>query len=62
MHTYVKTKSEEGLYTVGYWEPTTWDEGYSFSWRALEDFGDEEDARRMVNYLNGGSGELFPRK
>ena len=61
-HTYQRARGED-LWVVGYWEPDRYDDGaQSYSWRTIEDFADEEDARRLVNYLNGGSGALFPRK
>jgi serine phosphatase RsbU (regulator of sigma subunit) len=61
MFTYKKARYES-LYTVGYYEPPANDVEAFHEWRAIEDFGDEEDARRLVNYLNGGTGELFPRR
>lgn len=52
MHTYRKTKDgDDYIYTVGF--------DASSGWVALDDFGDEDDARRLVNYLNGGDGKLF---
>lgn len=62
MFTYIKSKTDE-LYTVGFYRPGAWDDGTpKVEWVAIEDFADEEDARRLVNYLHGGDGGLFPRK
>lgn len=62
MFTYVEDKKEH-LYTVGWYKPDVWDDGLpKRTWVSIEDFADEEDARRLVNYLNGGEGKPFPRK
>lgn len=48
MHTYRKTLEDRHyLYTVGF--ETTKD------WRPIEDFSNENDARSLVNFLNGGT-------
>lgn len=55
MHTYIRSKIDN-VWIVGYYR----DEPYR--WVAFEDFTEEEDARRLVNYLNGGTGDPFPYK
>jgi hypothetical protein len=57
MHVYRKTREgEEWLYTVGYWVHIN--DGDSV-WTPLEDTSKEEEARQLVNYLNGGDGWPF---
>jgi hypothetical protein len=41
-------KSEDGLWTVGFWEYTRCD------WNPIRDFNDEREALEMVSFLNGG--------
>jgi hypothetical protein len=60
MFCYLKSLEEE-LWTVGFYRPNMDHVGPPI-WVSIEDFGDEEDARRLVNYLHGGHGGLFPRK
>jgi hypothetical protein len=53
MHVYRKTKEgTDWLYTVGYFLPDG-------AWVPLEDTSVEEEARALVNYLNGGLGNPF---
>ena len=51
MHTYMK--SEENLWTVGYWAPER--KGDYVKWCALLDFSTESAAQAWTSYLNGGS-------
>jgi hypothetical protein len=46
---WVYIKSEPGLFTVGFYDP-------SGKWHPDSDHQSEEDAARRVHYLNGGSG------
>jgi hypothetical protein len=58
MHVYRKIREGANwLYTVGYWIPGAAKDGGA--WEALEDTGKEEEARQLVNYLNGGNGKPF---
>jgi hypothetical protein len=45
------------LYTVGYFEPFA--DSLGTRWVPLEDTSREEEARALVNYLNGGEGRPF---
>ena len=56
MHS-MKYSHDDKIWTVGYFEPT--DDGGE-NWYALEDFKSRGAAERYVNYLNGGTGELYP--
>ena len=51
MHTYVKPKGEP-VWTVGFCNPKG-------EWLPLADYDSEVEAQCLVNYLNGGSGNLF---
>jgi hypothetical protein len=56
---YVYRKVREGdvwLYTVGYYTP---DHEAVPCWIPLEDASNEQEARALVNYLNGGNGKPF---
>lgn len=65
MHCYRKSKEEGNwLYTVGYWEPRmdafpAGNQGMFYVWVPLEDTSREDEARALVNYLNGGTGAQF---
>ena len=48
MSRYVYIKSEEQLYTVGFYTPNN-------EWVGESDYGTREDAAARVHYLNGGS-------
>lgn len=51
MHTYKKVKDGSvWIYTVGF-------ESSNGEWEAFQDFDDVIDAMKLINYLNGGSGE-----
>ena len=53
MHTYRKTREDHGyLYTVGFSQPSE----TVNDWTSIEDFNNEQDARKLVNFLNGGTG------
>ena len=53
MHTYRKTREGHSyLYTVGFSQPSE----TVNDWTSIEDFNNEQDARRLVNFLNGGTG------
>jgi hypothetical protein len=43
----------ENVWHVGYHDPET------EAWVSLIQYGEEGDAMRMVNYLNGGTGRPF---
>ena len=62
-HTYRRNKDDE-IWTVGYWQPASdrEDGPTYYTWMPIEDYADEGEARRLVNYLNGGRGRQFPRK
>ncbi len=47
---YVYQRTESGLYTVGFYDPTG-------TWHAESDHSSKEDAAKRVHYLNGGKGE-----
>lgn len=47
--TWVYIRSEPGLYTVGFYDPTG-------QWHADMDYGTKDEAAARVHYLNGGSG------
>ena len=60
---YVCRKHKEDgnwLYTVGYYYPHMLQDG-SVDWRWVpeEDTSREDEARALVNYLNGGEGRTF---
>jgi hypothetical protein len=55
IHTYERVKDKD-LYTVGIYTPIGDGE---WCWEEFEEFTSEEDARRLVNYLNGGDGKAF---
>jgi hypothetical protein len=58
MHVYRKIREGASwLYTVGYWIPGAAKDGGS--WEPLEDTSNEDEARQLVNYLNGGNGTPF---
>ena len=60
MHCYRKHKEDGNwLYTVGYHEPRADDNGQFHVWVPLEDTSREDEARALVNYLNGGNGTQF---
>ena len=44
---YIYERSEPGLYTVGFYDP-------SGKWHSDSDHADRQDAAARVNYLNGG--------
>ena len=44
---YVYDKTEENLWTVGFYEP-------GGKWHAVGDYDKESDAAERVHYLNGG--------
>lgn len=46
---WVYVRSEPGLYTVGFYDP-------SGKWHADSDHSDTVAASKRVNYLNGGTG------
>lgn len=51
MHTYVKNREENTyIYTVGFYSH----DGF----HTLEDFGNEEEARELVHFLNGGNKDV----
>ena len=57
MHVYRKTKEDGNwLYSVGYFVPRGTEEP---DWVPLEDTSNEQEARALVNYLNGGDGNTF---
>jgi hypothetical protein len=65
MHCY-RRSNEEGawLYTVGYYEPRMdardlGNQGLFYLWVPVEDTTNEDEARALVNYLNGGDGRKF---
>jgi hypothetical protein len=60
MHCYRKTKEGDvTLYSVGYYEPESSSAGMRAKWVPLEDTTKEDEARQLVNYLNGGNGNKF---
>jgi hypothetical protein len=66
MHVYRKSRhGDEWIYTVGYFQPASLagiagGVGPStYQWVPLEDTSMEEEARQLVNYLNGGNGKKF---
>jgi hypothetical protein len=60
MHVYRKQREgTEYLYTVGYYIPESGIAGRLPQFVPLEDTSNEAEARELVNYLNGGSGEPF---
>ena len=62
IHCYQRTREEGNwLYTVGYWAPKPRsDDMQEWYWVPLEDTSNEEEARALVNYLNGGDGRPYP--
>jgi len=60
MHVYRKTV-EDGmaLYTVGYYIPGSETKHGLPAFTSLMDTSQEEEARALVNYLNGGNGTQF---
>ena len=56
MHTYRKVPQGKGeyIYTVGFSQPSE----TTNDWTALEDFNTEREARKLVNYLNGGNSHV----
>ena len=50
MHTMVKNRADN-LWTVGFY--------FGNEWHPLRDFDHEDAAACYVNYLNGGTGNLF---
>lgn len=52
MHT-IRLSEEENLWQVGHYDPAT------LQWRMMIEYGEESEAIRMVNYLNGGSGQAM---
>jgi hypothetical protein len=51
---------DRGVWTVGYYVPPSKIGSDSrWEWVALYDTADEREARRMVNYLNGGDGNYY---
>lgn len=44
---YIYIRSEPGLYTVGFYDP-------SDKWQPESDHADKEEAAKRVHYLNGG--------
>lgn len=46
---WVYIQSEPGLWTVGH-------HAHNGDFEAIKDTGDENEAQRLVNYLNGGAG------
>jgi len=60
MHTYIKCKGEQSLWTVGHYRMEGYEDTSSdHRWMAMKDFSTEEEAARYVNYLNGGNGNVF---
>jgi hypothetical protein len=69
MHVYRRTRhGDEWLYTVGYFQPVNYFASgemgtrvvsTNYEWVPLEDTSREEEARQLVNYLNGGDGSRF---
>lgn len=47
MSTYIYRRTEEQLWTVGYYDP-------SDRWQPVSDHGSPEEAAEKVHYLNGG--------
>lgn len=45
--TWVYIRTEPGLFTVGFYDPTG-------KWHPDSDYNDREEAAARVNYLNGG--------
>jgi hypothetical protein len=63
MHWIYLESPDHGVWTVGFFKPnsrewttTRWE------WHSIADYGDELEAQRMVNYLNGGEGKGFPKR
>lgn len=48
---YIYIRSEPGLYTVGFYDP-------SGKWQPESDHANKEEAAKRVHYLNGGKEEL----
>jgi len=60
IHVYHKHREDGNwLYTVGYYEPHSDDHGTFYKFMSLEDTSREDEARALVNYLNGGEGRTF---
>jgi hypothetical protein len=59
-HVYRRVRDGDNwLYTVGYYYPHQYEEGLDWEWIPLEDTSREDEARALVNYLNGGDGKPF---
>lgn len=58
MHT-LRLNEKESLWQVGHYEPIS--EPGAYVWHMLLEYGEEADAMRMVNYLNGGAGDPMPK-
>jgi hypothetical protein len=56
--TWVYRRARQGdgyLYVVGYYAPVNRDSMTDYIWEPVQDFTIESDARKLVNYLNGGA-------
>ena len=49
-----KRDTDTREYEVGYYIDSA---AYSAAWQCIESFPNEKDARKLVNYLNGGKGD-----
>ena len=62
LHVYRRHKEGDvWLYTVGYYWPRHYQAEVitEWEWVPLEDTSREDEARALVNYLNGGEGRVF---
>ena len=59
MHTMKRGKGEDRLWTVGFFEPHADGDGTWHQWVPIRDFTTQDSAECYVNYLNGGSGNMF---
>jgi hypothetical protein len=56
MYVYKSENGEDGkVYAVGYWAPVSLDGAPGPSFRVASRHNTPQEARRRVNYLNGGS-------
>ncbi len=60
MWVYRKVKDANGndLYCVGFYPPAT-GSGLAPCFQSIQESDSVEDARMLVNYLNGGTGDAF---
>jgi hypothetical protein len=57
MNMWVYRRSRDGnnyLFTVGYWVPASGSDDGGTVWESVQDFNNENEARALVHYLNGG--------